>query len=511
MPKPQLWKIRSLNRSVYSWAARARYGSISLTPRNKTSRSTNDVLERICDSTLPIAGHIHTIHLHSDLEAYENPKDLPKHNTGRAILLDKDILLNPDIKLLNLTIHCAQWWVRPYVSLAWRTFANTLVHLELQFFSPSVLHAIPENVYCANLKTFVLTYGHRCWEGAIHPPHILDLEFGMPYSKVDGSIIVKMFSALKTILPPELENLGLHSFYSDGFWNLDPAFLHPNAFPHLKGLHISASSVGHDPVMLPFLLSHVMRLESLSLSTSPNQDQSLLRGLLVFGDLQELFLTYKVYCEIFSLDRHESRQASRIIQRCTSLRRLTIGEGMHTDDAFHLLVELARGGSRVEKLQLNLPRVTLSLFRAALLLLPKMSELTFSNIQQEPWLDILNYSTRPNFWREGASYRSRGTYRLVGLGKSASRLRRDVRQAITKALREDIDKFYQCRGWTEEEQHELYSALKKALNGAKGQAKPDLCVDVAPRKHRWATVRVVEGCLVGLDTKMYPSRWTDLS
>ncbi|KAH8828808.1 hypothetical protein DL96DRAFT_1595642 [Flagelloscypha sp. PMI_526] len=512
MPKPQLWKIRSLNRRVYSCAARARYGSIYLTPRNKTSRSTNDVLERICDSTLPIAGLVHTIHLHSDLKAYENPKDLPQHSTGRAILLDKDILLNPDIKLLNLTIHRAQWWVRPYVSLAWRTFANTLVHLELQFFSPSVLHAIPENVYCVNLKTFVLTYGRSVWPGAIHPPHILDLEAKMPYSEVNDSLISKMFSALKTILPRELESLGLHSFsYSHGFWNLDRSFLHPyTTFPHLKGLHISAFSVGDDTAMLPFLRFHVGQLESFRLTTFTSQTQSLLRDLPISSNLQELFLTYKVFCDIFSLDL-ESRKASRIIQRCTSLRRLIIGEGLGPNEAFHLIVELARGGSRVEELELNIPYVYLSLFRAAHLLLPHLANLTFSHIRQTAWRDILNSSTRPNFWRTQLCYSTHITYRLIGLGKTASRLCREVRQAMTKALREDIDGFYETCLWTKAEQHELFSALKKALNGAKAQAKPDLCLNVAARNHQWATMQVVESCLVDLDTKMYPSRWTDLS
>ncbi|KAH8828807.1 hypothetical protein DL96DRAFT_1814133 [Flagelloscypha sp. PMI_526] len=513
IPKAQLWMMRSLNRSIYFIAARTTHNSISLTPRSIMSGSAHDVLERICAPTLPIARNVHTLHLHSDFEAYDDPKGPAKHQkSGKTILFDRDILLNPNIKICHLTIHCAQWWVRPYVRLAWKTFADTLVHLELQFFSPSILQAVPEKVYCANLKTLVLIFGRCGWERTIRSPHVLDLESELPYPELDDSLIQAFFALLKVIVPPDLESLGLHSFSSSlGFWNLDPSYLRPDNFPRLKRLQVSTSSIAQDSVMLPFLLPHALRLESLSLTTTTYQDQIPLRNLPIGGNLQELFLTYKVYCDIFALDRRQSKHASPIIQRCTSLRRLIIGEGMHTLEAFHLVVELARGGSMVEELELNIPVVKLPIFRAALLLLSHVLNLIFSGIRQPASLDILSYSTRPKFWREQCSYSSPSTYQLIGLGKSASRLNRDVRQAMTKALREDIDTFYKTRWWTKEEQHELFSALKKALNGAKGQEKSDLCVDIAARNHPWATMQVVEGCLVGLDTKMYPSRWTNLS
>ncbi|KAH8831498.1 hypothetical protein DL96DRAFT_1588067 [Flagelloscypha sp. PMI_526] len=499
IPKKQLWKIRSLNRSVYFLAAQTTFGSISVTPHSGMPGSVDAVLARICDITLPIVGFVHTIHLHSNFEAYDPPKVLAKRKTGGTVHFEKDIPMNPHIKIFNLTIHC-DIWVRPYASLACKTFAETLVHLELQFFTSSVLRAIPQNVYCANLGCFILICGPSGWKNPLRPPHILDLEQDGPWPQLpDSSLIMTIFAALKTILPPELAILGLHSFSgADNFWTLDPTFLHPGAFPRLKGLHVSGHSIGHDPVVLPFLLSRVEMLESLSLTVPTLSVQNQLRDLPISKNLQELFLSYKIYSIVFSLVPFQGKHPSRIIQRCTSLRRLAVGDGMSSDEAFHLLVELARGGSMVEELDLSVPRVDLRLFRTSLLLPPHLSNLTLSNIRIPASSDVTDLSARPNFWRE-PSYRSPCTYRFVGLGRSAMRLGRDVRQAMTKELREDIDHVYDVVFWSKQEKHALFSSVKDALNTPKGSVRPDLRITAIAKKHRQVTLQLVEGCLLDLD------------
>ncbi|KAH8814635.1 hypothetical protein DL96DRAFT_1560950 [Flagelloscypha sp. PMI_526] len=444
MSKHQLWKIRSLNRSVYSFAARAMYGSISLAPRSKMPGSAHDILERMCDTTLQISGLVHTIHLHSNFEAYASQKALARSNANN--LLDTAVLMNSRLKVFNLTIHC-DMWVRFYVGLTWQKFADDIVHLELRFFTSSVLRAIPQNVYCRNLKSFVLT----CGAGPFR------------WNK--------------------LRSLSLHSLSdSDGFWTLDPSFLLPNAFPHLKKLHLSSHSIDCDPVLLPFLLSHV--------APSPLQDLVLSRN------LQELFLTYKIFCDMFSLRRYWPGSATGISQSCPSLRRLGIGECIEPNQAFYILLELARGEMQVEQLNLCVSGLNLRLFRAALLLLPRLSHLILANVHYEP--DFVNLSTRMKLWTM-ISWRSPRSFHFTGLSNAATRLGRQVREAMVKELRNDIEFFYQIKSWPVQKRVIFFSSVKKALNAAKEQVGGNWRVKVTTNDHEQATIQLVEDCLVNAD------------
>ncbi|KAH8814637.1 hypothetical protein DL96DRAFT_1624365, partial [Flagelloscypha sp. PMI_526] len=497
MSKGQLWKIRSLNRSVYSFAARSMYGTISLAPRSGMPGSVYDVLERICDTKLQIAGLVHTVHLHSNFEAYIPPKTRVKRNASGTDLLDTAILTNPHIRVLNLTIHCAIW-VRLYASLAWQKFADTLVHLELQFFTSSVLRAIPQNVCCRHLKGFSLTCSDRPfpWNNTIRP-RLLDFRSEGPTPIPDASIIVSIFTSLKSILPSELLSLGLYSYsHPDGIWALDPSFLHPNSFPHLEELHLSSPSIDNDPVMLPFLLSRVGKLRNLSIRSGTNRAQSPLRDLPVSSNLQELLITYNVFCEVFSLRVFGSGHSSRAIRSCTNLRRLSIGENISLTQAFYLLVELARGESQVEQLFLSISELDLRLFRTTLLLLPRIADLTLADVRSRPW-DVSEFSTRPDVWNE-PSWRSPCTYRLIGLGKAATRLGRGDRQAMAKELRKNIDHFYQLESRSEQEKFLFLSSVKKAYIAAKVQVRSNLPIEVVAQNHKWATVQLVEDCLVDL-------------
>ncbi|KAH8814636.1 hypothetical protein DL96DRAFT_1624364 [Flagelloscypha sp. PMI_526] len=425
------------------------------------------------DTTLQIAGLVHTIHLHSNFEAYNPPQALFKRNANRADI-DTAILMNPHVKLLNLTIHCSMW-VRLYASVAWEKFADTLVHLELQFFTSSVLRAIPQNVCCCSLKSFVLTCsaGPYRWNNAIHAPHLFDLGIEESSQKPDAYLITSIFTALKSILPSNLLSLGLHSLsHPDGFWAFDPSFLHLHAFPLLKNLQVSSASLDSDPVMLPFLLSRVGMLESLSIAATRDSysHQSQLRDLALSSNIQELFLTYNIFWKVFSLLPFGSGHGTRIIQGCTNLLRLNIGGHISARDAFHLMVELARGESRVEQLCLSVSQLNLRLFRTVLLLLPRIADLTLADVRRQPDSDFTNYSTRMSFWAKPTES-SPCTYRFVGLGKAGRRLGREVREAMTKELRKNIERVYQIESWDEQKKKAFFSSMKKALNSARGKRR----------------------------------------
>ncbi|KAH8835074.1 hypothetical protein DL96DRAFT_1549722 [Flagelloscypha sp. PMI_526] len=473
--KEMIWRIRSVNRVLYAFAAKSYYEDIWIVPqRQKMVRGT---LGRICDRTF--ARFVTTLHIHSNLESAHRP------------LITK-ILSSPHLSNVNkLTLHYDAV-VLPYTSLAWLKFSESLVHLEIQFWSISVQKAITSlnsRVRCPNLRTFVLMAKCRSAPPVFHARTTIALTGTM-----GDTSLGQLFSKLANLLPPELETLAIHC--SRG----EPFFL--REYPNLKGLSLEMGSLSKAKHAVSFLLKHAASLETLTLEDIYDEISECPSSLPLGGVLQELYLTVFTYIGRWNQLYPNSTWRAKI-QKCARLRRLEIvpqqklneyTRHLYHSDALCLMLSLALAGGTIKELALSVDYLNFDLLETVLFLLPQLSRLKilFVNSCDE---SLHNLSSDPEaLWNwERPNYRH---FQFIGLrqdlevyAKIGIRSVRDMAAHVQKV----VNRVSYCFLPTEVEA--LKGLIEKALEQAEERE-----VFAEQKKEcqnfRKATLRVFERCLV---------------
>jgi hypothetical protein len=281
------------------------------------------------------------------------------------------------------------------------------------------------------------------------------------------------------------------------------AFFHPKAFLDLKALHISGFSLVQDPHIAQFLHARAPSLQSLSLERVVDKP-GLLRRLPVTEKLEELhldvssseqlYLDVVFYEQLFSTASSQSVLPSPIFRRYAHLRCLDVrGITNYGEDVFRLMVEIARGGCRIEALNLTVNTILFLILRVALLLLPTVNDLTFSNVKSCD--SLMCQLSRHPLWMDLDNYTLRDC-RFIGLAKAGMQLGPVVRRAITAEFRKDIDRIYSGCISSLVRKDALYSSIKMALKAGQAGGKMATRHDAPAEDHRKVTLELVESCLV---------------
>ncbi|KAH8817610.1 hypothetical protein DL96DRAFT_1820393 [Flagelloscypha sp. PMI_526] len=512
IPKASLWKLRSLNRVAYEVAARIHYGTLS--PFRE--KLTMGMLKRVCYWACSYS------QVYSDMDfgkqekfavsrgTSNTKKDISeKHRFLRARQeLIQRVISHPSLRLKTISIYYDEV-ILPYTQLIWLGIANTLVHLELQFVHQSAcgeLLSLSGKVHCPTLQSFVLITGPGTRSPTFYtrvqenPKHLYyrdrSCRWNQPFP-TSLDVFLPIFKALQSILPAGLSTLGIHWLFSDGYkrtWVLDPSFFHPEAFPDLKKLHISGLSLDRNPAISQFLFKRAPSLQSLALENIYGTGQ-LLRRVKVMEELEELRLDSLSYWQLFEPDSFQSGLRSPFIQWYSHLRCLEVQMGSsNSDDAFMLLVELGRGGSSIQELCLSLNPLYFKHLRAGLLLLPRVTKLTFTGVSRCDSL-MCRVSSHP-VWKQLQDQRSRRPLRFVGLAQAGGRLGPIVRRAMTAELRKSIDRVYAECVSSLKSKEALYSSIKTTLKATEGIVQGTTRPDVPAEDHRKVTLELAESCLL---------------
>ncbi|KAH8813536.1 hypothetical protein DL96DRAFT_1821316 [Flagelloscypha sp. PMI_526] len=492
-----LWPIRSLNRTTYEFAARARYGALWIVPHKENNLIAT--MKRLRQDCLQIKGLLHTLHIHSNIGGRVSTNKAQRHVPKALWGLIRKILCSPDMSIQSLTIHF-DTIILPYVILAWTNTAHSLVHLELQFSASS-----PHNPWLSlksmprfhNLKTFVLSNGSSNDWPSFRSMAIMDL--GHPCLDQRELLFLK----LNASLPEGLESLGIHLLYRGNFWTyqrweIPSSFLSPNNFPHLRNFDVSNLPLDKYPSLCHFINARLGSLQSLGLERIRDNGSRFLHRLSGTTKLEALSLSLDSAGDALNADILQAGQRVSPIHRFQHLRRLNITpfkEDYSEDVVFVLLVELGRGSNVLQELNVCTPSLGFRHLRAALLFPPGLAQLTFAGTWYcEP--DMRKVSAHPEIW---SSLDCR-TYTLFHLGHAKRCLGGDVRQELAAELRSDVQSAYKhlistAQGWDK-----LHSYMKKALNGEHfmedratntiGIVRSDMQVD-----HRMLVMQLVESCL----------------
>ncbi|KAH8813615.1 hypothetical protein DL96DRAFT_1759159 [Flagelloscypha sp. PMI_526] len=435
-----LWAIRSLNRVAYASAARVRYGALWIVPHRENYLTT--AMKRLCENRLQIIGLVHTFHIHSHIEVREFANQsqekrkfhLPK---TRHSLIHK-ILASPDLNIKKLTLHFDAV-VLPYVLLAWTKTARYLTHLELQFWTDSISNALlslDPGFLCPSLSTFILSYGDN---GA----HV-------PQAQIHPS--------------QGLQSLGLHQLDDTASnWILPPSFPGLNQFPLLQKLHISGMSLTHNPSLVRFIIARTPSLRDLALMRLSDAPIRVLHYLPATDELQTLSMSLDSAHDVLRADILQSTHSSSLIHRYSHLRRLdiTLSTSNYTNGTilFVLLMELGRGCSLLEELRVqSLYTLAFRHFRAALLLLPRLVQLTSSGTRYCEYL-MCELSAYPELWNRSNTR----TYHFFDLGQVRQCLGRDLRREMTVELQKDVKSAYKDLIADGQAWDTLHASTKKAL------------------------------------------------
>ncbi|KAH8831532.1 hypothetical protein DL96DRAFT_1552829 [Flagelloscypha sp. PMI_526] len=507
LSKADLWPLRSLNRIAYEIAARVCYGSLWIVPLK--GEALTGVLKR---AWFQITGLVHTLHVHSNIDVYlsssvmsENKKLSVQKRHQR--LIDK-LVSSPNLRVHKLTMHY-DTIVLPHTRLIWLGVAESLVHLELQFNHSSACDSfisLSGKVHCLKLQRFVLSLGTGENEPLYYSPTLM--KFGKAWMTPPPSKFPPIFKVLQDILPPGLSSLGIHSSYSYGpdhvsrILTSSQALFHPKAFPDLKALYISGVSLARNPSIAQFLLARAPSLRCLSLE-GVSDIPGFLPRLARIEKLEELYLDRPSYEELFQPASFLSGFTSPIFQHYTHLRRLDVrGTSNYADDVFRLMVEVGRAGCRIEALNLTLKKLLFLHLRVTLLLLPTVTDLSFSNVKSCDSL-MCRLSQHP-LWMDLDGYKPR-VYRFVGLAKAGMRLGPVIRRAMTAEFRKDIDKMYSDCVSSLAKKDALYSSIKTALKAGEAGGSMASRHEAPGEDHRKATLDLVEGCLVSSSAVKHPS------
>ncbi|KAH8831581.1 hypothetical protein DL96DRAFT_1588331 [Flagelloscypha sp. PMI_526] len=463
---------------------------------------------------------VHTLHVHSNLDL-GNQKPSGKHPEtkgdvakrlrflkNRQQLFEK-VVSNPNLRIDTLTVLCDEV-ILPHTHLIWRAVSHSLVHLELHFAHQSAYDALlslsgNKRAYCPHLRSFVLIMGigtssfpifySIAQKRAYETPGYIFWNTHSSYAS-SRSTSPPNLGVLQSLLPVDLSSLGVH-WLSTSQENkpqlLDYSFLHPEAYPGLRKLHISGLSMDSNASLSQFLLTRAPSLQYLTLE-NVSDAAGLFRRLPVTEDLEKLQLDQSSYIQLFEPASFQSGITSAVVRRYTHLRRLEIqGGSPSADEVFMLLVELGRGGSGIRELKLSLRTTLFKHLRAALLLLPKVTEMTLSHVGScDPLMRQLSCHPLWIDLEDGWGY----TVQFVELAHASGRLGPAVRRAMTAELRKGIDNIYAECISSLERKDALYSSIKMALKTTEAQSQGTIHLDAPAKDHRKVTLELIESCLV---------------
>ncbi|KAH8817611.1 hypothetical protein DL96DRAFT_1622921 [Flagelloscypha sp. PMI_526] len=494
-----LWTIRSFNRVAYTLAVRDYYGSIWIGPFRENDFTKK--LRRICfvNPTYQSRDLFIVLHVHSDIDLGDR-----NHHIGHRAETKKDVaqrlrfpksrdrlfeqvFSNPNLHVETLTVYYDEW-ILPHTNLIWLSVASTLVHLELQFIGHVVdsLLSLPEKVHCPRLRSFILLMG----PGTRSPPFYTKpvCHYTGPWETSWPSTSMHTFlpdlKVFQSMIPPGLVSLGIHWLHpqlSYKPWVVDSSFLHSHAYPDLESLYLSGLSMEKNPSLSQFLLARAPTLKSLIVE-DVHDKPGFFRRLPVTDELKDLHLDLPLYTELFQPPSFQSGLKSPVVRRFTNLHRLEIHamKSPHADGMFMLMT------SGVQEIRLSLKTIAFSHLRAALLLLPKVTKLTFSGVSQCSRL-MYQLSNHP-LWKD--------LHYSTWHSTAGGRLGPAVRPAMTKALRKDIDRVYAECVSSLKSKDALYSSIETAIKAAEGNVQSTTRLDELVEDHMKVTLELVEGCLV---------------
>ncbi|KAH8831649.1 hypothetical protein DL96DRAFT_1552919 [Flagelloscypha sp. PMI_526] len=460
LTKEDLWALRGLNRTVFALASSVHYKSIWIKPQNvyHDGKDLNKVtMERLSEPA--ISRIVTSLHLHTNLEAdpYPSSKKRTIHARDSMPHIVSKALSNSLPNLSTLTVHYDAV-VLPYTSIVWSRSSLFLVHLELQFFSPASckhIASLAPSLRCPKLRTFIISYAWGMTSPLFDTSGIL-LHMKRPNTR-DNEILYlgRMFKRLASLVPPEVESLGIHYRYDSYYankWTVGRTFLNSSrAFLRLKKLHLTSMSVEDDKDLAAFLIARTPTLKSLTLEDITDKFPKFLRYIKAQENLKELRLSVGTYLgidnDVHTLDPQASQPWRKKIEQFSNLQVLNIkshgndnwyyrGRGndlyLRGPEVMSLAISLAKAGSTVEELVISASGITYSHLSILLVLLPCLDRLSFSPVVGvEDWL-FPSWNT----WRKRKEVC--GSDGMKPYGLHFSRLRKEAARMSTQGWRNAV-------------------------------------------------------------------------
>ncbi|KAH8813608.1 hypothetical protein DL96DRAFT_525283 [Flagelloscypha sp. PMI_526] len=419
------------------------------------------------------------MYIHASIEIHDqaNMKTCRTHLSKTRHDQIHKILSSSDLNVKKLTLHFDAI-VLPYVVPIWTNTAHSLVHLEVQFRTNSIFAL--SNLSADDRQSF---------------RSITRTDLGnSPLNGVEA--MVPIFRKLRTILPERLESLDLHQ--RGGMvpaWILSSFILGPNDFPHLRKLHLSNLPLDNNLSLGQLITARIPSLRSLALEKVSDSSHHFLRHLSGTDELRALSLSLVSARDALRADILPPNQLSPLIHRYPCLRRLDItpfsSDYRDSDVVFVLLVELGRGCSRLEELNVYTRTFGYRHLRAVLLFLPWLTKLTFASTKYCEWTD--EWAEIP----EDSTMTLKYTFSNLGLARRS--LGRNMRREMAMELGKDVKAAYHRLVTAPQCWEILNSSIKKALKEGYFMERSELESSDGEVDHKMMIQQLVETCTQQLE------------